>query len=151
MRADERVRDVVQGWVRKAENDLQNATLVLRTGREGPMDTVAFHAQQCAEKYLKALLTFRRLDFPKIHDVEELLALARLSEGVEISVEEQRLLTDYATVTRYPGDYEPVTVTEARRAVTLARRVRTAVRKKLPRDALRWDRTARPGGRRDQA
>ena len=137
MPVDERVLDVVRGWVGKAESDLQNAALVLRAGREGPLDTVAFHAQQCAEKYLKALLTFRGIDFPKIHDVEELLALARLSDRVGLSVEEQRLLTDYATVTRYPGGYEPVTVTEARRAVTLARRVRAAVRKKLPREALR--------------
>jgi HEPN domain-containing protein len=96
------------------------------------MDTVAFHAQQCAEKYLKALLSFRGIDFPKIHDVEQLLLRAGMAGTAVISVEEQRMLTAYATVTRYPGDYEPVTVTEARRAVTLARRVRAAVRKELP-------------------
>jgi HEPN domain-containing protein len=137
MPADERVLEVVQGWVRKAENDLANASLVVRAGREGPMDTVAFHAQQCAEKYLKALLSLRGVAFPKIHDVEELFALAEMGDRVVISVEDLRLLTDYATLTRYPGDYEPVTVTEARRAVTLARRVRAAVRKELPREALR--------------
>jgi hypothetical protein len=42
------------------------------------------------------------------------------------------LLTRYATVTRYPGDYEPITLTEARRAVTLARRVRRQVQRLLP-------------------
>jgi HEPN domain-containing protein len=137
MSADERVLDVVRGWVEKAENDLENASLVLRSGRKGPMDTVAFHAQQCAEKYLKALLSFRGIDFPKIHDVEQLLVHAEMSDEAVVSVEEQRLLTAYATVTRYPGDYEPVTVTEARRAVTLARRVRAAVRKELPSAAFR--------------
>jgi HEPN domain-containing protein len=91
--------------------------------------------QAGSEKYIKALLTFRGDDFPKIYDVEELLALAGLSDRVGITVEEQRLLTDYATVTRCPGDYEPVTVTEARRAVSLARRVRAAVLKELRRDA----------------
>jgi HEPN domain-containing protein len=101
------------------------------------MDTVAFHAQQCAEKYLKALLSLRAVDFPRIHDIAELLALAEMGERVALSVEEQRLLTGYATVTRYPGDYEPVTVTEARRAVTMARRVRAAVRKELPDAPLR--------------
>ena len=110
MSADERVLDVVRGWVEKAENDLANASLVLRSGRKGPMDTVAFHAQQCAEKYLKALLSFRGIDFPKIHDVEQLLDRAEMADTSVISVEEQRLLTAYATVTRYPGDYEPVTV-----------------------------------------
>lgn len=94
---------------------------------------MAFHAQQCAEKYLKALLAFHGIDFPKIHDIERLLALAQLGDRVSLSVEEQRLLTGYGTITRYPGDYEPVTFSEARRAVALARRVRNVVRKELPR------------------
>jgi HEPN domain-containing protein len=137
MSADERVFDVVRGWVEKAENDLTNASLVLHSGRNGPMDTVAFHAQQCAEKYLKALLCLRGVDFPKIHDIEQLLARTEIGDTSGVSVRDQRLLTAYATVTRYPGDYEPVTVTEARRAVSLARRVRAAVRKKLPSALLR--------------
>jgi HEPN domain-containing protein len=137
MSADERVLEVVLGWVEKADNDLENASLVLRAGSRGPMDTAAFHAQQCAEKYLKGLLSFRGIDFPKIHDIEQLLTHADVEAAAAISVEEQRLLTAYATVTRYPGDYEPVTVTEARRAVALARRVRAAVRKELPIALLR--------------
>lgn len=63
--------------------------------------------------------------------------MAEMGDRVAVSVEEQRLLTDYATVPRNPADYEPVTVGEARRAVTLARRVRAAVRKELPGAALR--------------
>lgn len=133
MPAGDRTLEVVTGWVEKAENDLKNATLTLRAGRDCPADTVAFHAQRCVEKYLKALLSFRAVDFPKIHDIEQLLALAELGNRVRLSVEEQRLLTDYATVTRYPGNYDPVALPEARRAVTLARRVRAAVRKELPR------------------
>ena len=46
-------------------------------------------------------------------------------------------LTEYATVSRYPGTYEPITVTEARRAVTTARQVRKAIRSLLSRRALR--------------
>jgi len=65
MPASERVIGVVvRGWIEKAENDLKNAALTLRAGLESPTDTVAFHAQQCVEKYLKALLTLRGIDFP---------------------------------------------------------------------------------------
>jgi hypothetical protein len=39
---------------------------------------------------------------------------------------------DYAVVMRYPGDYEPVSLAEAERAVKIARRVRTQVRQRLP-------------------
>jgi HEPN domain-containing protein len=69
MPADRRVLTIVRGWVEKAESDLKNARIVLGAGEECPADTVAFHAQQCAEKYLKALLVFEGIDFPKTHDL----------------------------------------------------------------------------------
>jgi len=136
MPADERVLSVVRGWVEKAENDLKNAVLALKAGEDCPTDTVAFHAQQCAEKYLKAYLAFKGIDFPKIHDIEELIARTR---GVATGLlpGDCRALTIYATVTRYPGDYEPISLAEARLAATLARKVRGAVRKHLPKTVLK--------------
>lgn len=137
MPGDERVIAAVRGWVEKAENDLKNAGLALRGGEDCPADTVAFHAQQCAEKYLKALLAFFGIDFPKTHDIGVLTGLLEGKAEIDLTVEEQRRLISYATMTRYPGDYEPVTVREARRAVRLARRVRKAARALLPKDVLR--------------
>ena len=106
-------------------------------GEDGPTDTTCFHAQQCVEKYLKAFLTLKRIDFPRTHDVGELLALISESVRPHLLVEEQRRLTAYATVTRYPGDYEPIPLAEARRAVAIARRVRKEVRALMPKEALR--------------
>ncbi len=51
------VMEEVAAWIKKAESDLKNISLVL-PAEDAPFDTVAFHAQQAAEKYLKALLTF---------------------------------------------------------------------------------------------
>ncbi len=44
---------------------------------------------------------------------------------------------DLKTAIRYPGDYEPVSLGEARHAVALARRIRVAVRRELPKETLR--------------
>jgi HEPN domain-containing protein len=60
MAASEHLFAVVRGWV---------------AGEECPTDTVAFHPQQCAEKYLKAYLAYRGTEFPGIHDIGELIAL----------------------------------------------------------------------------
>ncbi len=62
-----------------------------------------------------------------------------LAPGLEPILEkkERDTLTEYATTTRYPGDYEPISLSEAHQAVSLARRVRKAVRKILPKAALR--------------
>ncbi len=76
----ERILTVVRGWVEKAEGDLKNATLALSAEKDCPADTVAFHAQQCGEKYLKAYLVLQCIDFPKTHDLGELtLWRARVS------------------------------------------------------------------------
>ena len=137
MPADERVIAVVHEWVLKAENDLKNASHTLKIENDCPADTVCFHAQQCVEKYLKALLSLKSTDFPKTHNLKMMMALLPVSLRPEFTPEEQGTLTNYATFMRYPGDYEPVSLTEARRAVRLARRVRTAIRKLLPKSALR--------------
>ena len=42
---------------------LRTPAYTLRMGKDCPTDTVCFHAQQCAEKYLKALLVLRELEF----------------------------------------------------------------------------------------
>lgn len=57
----------VRQWVEKADHDLRNAdhTLTLHD-EECPFDTVCFHAQQCAEKYLKGWLVYSNVDFPRI-------------------------------------------------------------------------------------
>lgn len=145
MSVDERVLSTVRGWVEKAESDLKNVGLALRGGEDCPTDTVAFHAQQCAEKYLKALLTYHGIDFPKTHDLEVLVKLLRGKARIDLAADEQRRLSLYATVTRYPGDYEPITLAEAKQAVALAKRVRRAVRLELPKAAL--SRRTAPQGR----
>lgn len=89
-----------------------------------------FHAQQCAEKYLKALLLFKHKRFPKTHDLLELTRLCELA-GILIPVEENMLdrLTEYAVLKRYPC--ESPTLEETREAIESAKLVRKFARKFL--------------------
>jgi HEPN domain-containing protein len=127
---------IARDWVQKGENDLKNAIHTVGMRKDCPTDTVCFHAQQCVEKYSKAFLVLKRIDFPKTHDIKELIALLPSDARPKMTPEEQRRLTDYATVTRYPGDYELISLAEARRAVKIARRVRNEMRKLLPKEML---------------
>ncbi len=128
---------VTRDWVIKAENDLKNAVYTLGMGDDCPTDTVCFHAQQCVEKYLKAFLSLNSIDFPKTHDIKELISRMPRNSRPLLTSEEQRRLTDYATVTRYPGDYEPIPLAETKRAVAIARRVRSHLRKQFPKGVLK--------------
>lgn len=133
----ERLSELVREWVEKAESDLLTAVHTLRLGDKCPCDTVCFHAQQCVEKYLKACLVFASIDFPRTHEVERLVALLPRRAAFSLSREQQRRLTEYATVLRYPGDYPPIALAEAKKSVALARRARRETRRVLPRAALR--------------
>jgi HEPN domain-containing protein len=128
---------VAREWVEKAENDLTTAAHTLKLEAKQPTDTICFHAQQCVEKYLKALLVTESIAFPKTHSIRVLMELLPVGLRPALDLPSQDRLTEYATVTRYPGDYEEIPTDEARGAVALARRVRREVRKALPGPVLR--------------
>lgn len=53
-----------------------------------------------------------------------------------LSVDNCERLTDYAIATRYPGDWRTIDRRDAEQAVALARQVRDAIRKLLPREVF---------------
>ena len=134
---DDEVVFVVRQWVQKAENDLKNAAHTLKLGAAGPTDTVCFHAQQCVEKYLKALLVLHGIEFARVHHIGDLISRLPARLRPDLTPEEQERLTDYAVSTRYPGDYERIPLNEARNAVQIARRARKQIRHHLPATSLR--------------
>ncbi len=120
MPENEQVQAVAREWMAKANNDLRSAAYLLKM-KNCPTDTVCFHAQQCIEKSLKALLVMQGTDFRKTHDLKELVALLPSQFHNLLNSEEQDRLTEYATITRYPGNYDPISLAEGRRAVKTAR------------------------------
>lgn len=127
----------VHQWAEKTDHDLRTAehTRTLHDD-ECPFDTVCFHAQQCAEKYLKGWLVDRNVEFLRTHDLVVLLRQAEESGLRGTNLGDVQPLNRYTIEARYPGDWEPIDRSEAEQAVTLARRLRTAVRALLSPDLL---------------
>ena len=115
-------RAVALGWIRKAESDLANADLCI--GHESALDTACFHAQQAAEKYLRAYLIATNLDFPFIHNLEVLIEICGRSDPAFLSIKSLgQSLTPYAVALRYDTGFwpSPEIAREARNAaVTIA-------------------------------
>lgn len=130
------VRAIAGQWVEKAEHDLKNAEHTLTLVAGCPFDTVCFHAQQCAEKYLKALLIVSGIDFPKTHDLTELHALLPVHLRAKMPIADFAALTPYATESRYPGPWDPQTRADAVEAVKMTGRVRELLRRELPPEVL---------------
>ena len=86
----------VRRWVEKAESDFRNAEYVLTLKDHCPFDTVAYHCQQCAEKYLKAALIHNGVDFPKTHDLVVLFNLLQDIETLSVHIQEVQPLNRYS-------------------------------------------------------
>jgi HEPN domain-containing protein len=120
--------DTVALWIQKAENDLKTGSDEFKTD-EPATDTICFHAQQCAEKYLKAFLILTGNEIEKTHNISRILKQcmeldstfnALLDIGISI-------LTAYAVELRYPDDFYMPDSAETRRALSLAIATKTVV------------------------
>jgi HEPN domain-containing protein len=122
--------DLVKGLIRKAESDLVNAEMCLSTKQS--LDTVCFHAQQGAEKYIKAYLTAREADYPYIHNLEKLVELCVQYDPSFITIKNVgQELTPYAVELRYDDEFWPSLKT-ARQALKGALDIKEFVVDRLP-------------------
>lgn len=132
MRPPEEVkREFVRQWVAKAASHLGVARHLLSDGSPY-VEVICFHAQQAAEKYLKAFLVERQIEFPKTHDLGALLDLVATTDPrLAESLRDVTALTPYGVDVRYPSDLPEITAEDAREAVELARRLEDVIRSVL--------------------
>ena len=117
-------------WVEKAEGDFKTAQRELRARSSPNYDAVCFHAQQTAEKYLKALLQEAGQNIPKTHNLNELLALClKQDPSLAFLNPDLSVLEGYAVRFRYPGD--SAEKSEARAAFKSVQAIRSFIRNKL--------------------
>jgi HEPN domain-containing protein len=119
-------------WLRKADHDLLNIENNL-TAKNIPWDTVCFHAQQVAEKVLKAFLAYHGRDLLKTHDLIALLAQCVTIDRSLADLEADcRILTSYGVAARYPDDLFEPGETDGRELVAAAHRLRARILSLLP-------------------
>jgi HEPN domain-containing protein len=68
--------DLARQYLSVADRDLRTFRLLVATPSIAD-EAIGFHAQQVVEKCLKAVLAISGVDFRRIHDITELLALYR--------------------------------------------------------------------------
>jgi len=113
-------------WFAKARMDLKTAKF-LNPVEEDFYGSIVFHSQQCAEKAIKAFLTFSNIRVLKTHDMDKLLkSVATVDPALAKKYSHLVVLTQYAVEYRYP-DVElklpPLTEEAVRDAVKLAESV----------------------------
>lgn len=113
-----------RAWFLRAKSNLTRASIGRQT-EEVLYEDLCFDAQQAAEKALKGLMIRLGMDTPRTHSIGYLLQSIEASGKVLVpeGIKEAALLTDFAVTTRYPGDWDPVTESDYRQAVSLAEQV----------------------------
>jgi HEPN domain-containing protein len=121
------MKPLTREWIAKAETDFEDALRLLRVRNRKDFFTSSFHAQQSAEKYLKALLIERDRKVERTHDLAAILRAVAddypMLRALEQAADE---LTAQAVRTRYPG--ETVSLARARRAVLASKFIRERIR-----------------------
>jgi len=116
-------------WFAKADADLEMARRALEPDRPFP-DMACFHAQQCAEKYLKGYLVAHDVLFRFVHDLDYLIQLCTpLNPAFENLTPAAEILNAYITTSRYPAETDPEPdIPEAQEAIRQAQKIADFVR-----------------------
>jgi len=119
MPLEDRLRRAAEAWIQRAKGNLARAKQPKPD--EGFWEDLCFDAQQAAGKAVKAILVLRGINFPRTHDIADLLALVVQNE-IPDDLWEADSLSEYATVARYPGR-QPASEQDRQKAIILAEQV----------------------------
>jgi HEPN domain-containing protein len=124
------MKPLTSEWVEKAEGDFATASREIRVRKSPNYDAGCFHAQQCAEKYLKAFLQEAEIPFGKTHHLIALLELVVSVERFwELLRPQLQSLNAYSVSVRYPGEVADKAI--GREALHLAKTIRSEARQNL--------------------
>ncbi|MGA2975641.1 MAG: HEPN domain-containing protein [Spirochaetia bacterium] len=122
MRPDSAGPGTPEDWLRHARSHLALAVAVGPVG-DVLAETLCYHAQQAAEKALKAVLINVGVEFPRTHSLRLLVDLLPPTLRTKSVLESAVALTDYAVTARYPGEIEPISQLELEESIRIARGV----------------------------
>lgn len=123
------LREYIKQWFEKGDHDIIAAQLLIES-RPFILDIACFHCQQAVEKYLKAFLIYKGVDFEKTHN---LLLLQKKSSffDSDFSNFDFKKLNEFAVDARYPEYPESPDINEAKEYLAIAEKVKEMVLGKI--------------------
>lgn len=116
---------IVQGWFKKANEDLIVAAGLLAMQNTQVWAAVGFHCQQAAEKAIKGFLAHQKIGFTKTHDIGQLISFFPTQfENLNELLTEASDLTPFAVEYRYPDAAKgELTIEDIMKAYATSRQV----------------------------
>ena len=108
-------------WLNRARSNLVRAKNRISGAY---LEDLCFDAQQAAEKAIKGVMIARDIEFPFVHDLDQLLTvLESTGQPVPDEICQAGKLTPYSTAARYPGMEQPISEQHYLEAVEIAESV----------------------------
>lgn len=124
--------EIVREWLNKADEDFHFAVANL-TEQRPFYAQICFHFHQVAEKYLKAYIIAKELEFRRIHDLPLLLKIcASRDPTLAVLRDSCEYLNAFYVETRYPVHWATnFSRQEAEKALRAADHVRSLITEKI--------------------
>ena len=114
-------------WFAIAEEDLKVAKHLAESFHPIPLERICNLCQQSTEKDLKGYLFFNEVEFPKTHNLIDLLNMcAEIQQNFGIFVRKCQYLTNFAVIPKYPNDLQ-LTEDDAKAAIRFAEEIKEFV------------------------
>jgi HEPN domain-containing protein len=127
---DKIITKYVRDWFARGDDDIRAAEILLK--EQGAPNTICFHAQQAAEKYLKGFIAYHEKHVRKIHDLSALVSICiDIDKRFELLKEDAQFLSQFYTESRYPDDYIEFQREDAEEAFGAAQRIKEFVLEKI--------------------
>ena len=97
------MRPLTAEWIAKAEEDFAVPSREFARLETPAYNTVCFHSQQAAEKFLKAALQEAEIEIPRTHDLAFLLRSHPFESELDCLKPSLAALSQLAVTARYPG------------------------------------------------
>ncbi|NHB68445.1 HEPN domain-containing protein [Perlabentimonas gracilis] len=121
------IKDYIEKWIFRANEDFAVCQHLASVNIEQYSSTICFHAHQAVEKYLKAFLTYKGVDFPRTHDLDYLLAECSSVDNNSFNDIDLKELSEFGVIIRYPDDFFIPSHSETNYFVELTRHLKEVV------------------------
>jgi HEPN domain-containing protein len=110
-------------WINRAISDYKSAKKLF-SGKNKILGATVFHCQQSVEKILNSFLVYKEIKFERVHNIVYLLdKCVNINESFQKWYVVAESITPYATLFRYPGDFDEPEIDDVKEALANSKEI----------------------------
>ena len=108
-----------ESWIERAKSSFEISKIAINENIY--FEDLCYQSQQAVEKGLKGLLIYFNVEPEFTHNIGILLDELENFVNIPQNIKETINLTKYAVITRYPGEYDDITMENYKESINIAK------------------------------